>query len=167
MDHPGVGSDLLIDDPSTVGLLHFLASDPEFLRFVTRVAGCPPITHFNGRVYRLVADPDVHDSWHDDLRDDTRHVALSINLGAEPYTGGLFRLRRRANEEVIAEMPNVRAGDALLFRLSPKLQHMVTPMTGGTTKTAFAGWFQSDGSSLLQSIKDRSEREHDHAAHSQ
>jgi predicted 2-oxoglutarate/Fe(II)-dependent dioxygenase YbiX len=71
-----------------------------------------------------------------------RRVAMSVNLEPAPYEGGVLQIRRRENEAIIAEVENVGAGDAILFRIDAALQHRVTAVTSGV-KTAFAGWFRS------------------------
>ena len=69
---------------------------------------------------------------------------MSLNLGPLAYSGGILQLRKRGCEEVLGELPNVTQGNAILFRISPQLEHRITPMEGAEPKTAFAGWFRSD-----------------------
>ena len=71
---------------------------------------------------------------------------MSVNLSGQPYGGGVFQLRRTADERLLGEVHNLGLGDAILFRLSPQLQHRVTDVTGEHPKTAFAGWFRPDTS---------------------
>ena len=37
-------------------------------------------------------------------------------------------------------------GDAVIFRIAEHLRHRVSPVTGGTHRVAFAGWFKSSPS---------------------
>jgi hypothetical protein len=94
------------------------------------------------------------DSWHNDVdADEGRLVGMSINLGEEPYEGGVFRMRYRETQEVFAEIPNTVPGDATLFHISRELQHMVTAVTGEAPKTAFAGWFRSHGTGFADALR--------------
>lgn len=124
-------------------ILSFAANTPAFLETIRRITGCAEIRGFGGRVYRM-ARSEHRDKWHDDVAPQYgRLVGMSINLSAAPYHGGVFCLRERATERPICEMPNTRAGDAIFFRISEKLQHIVTEVGSEVPKTAFAGWFTS------------------------
>jgi hypothetical protein len=118
---------------------------------VRRITGCAAIESFSGRIYRMMPDSEHYDSWHDDVMQ-SRMIGLSINLSSGVYEGGRLRLRERAGERELGEVANVGLGDALMFRISPDLQHLVTPVSGTVPKTACAGWFRGDRpfASLLQ-----------------
>ena len=132
-------------DLAPANILTFATNTLEFLNLMRVIARCPEIKYFSGRVYRMAATADHFDSWHSDLGDprNDRLVGMSINLSHRPYQGGLFRLRDEASGEILCQLPNTGRGDALFFRISPALKHMVTPIEGSEPKTAFAGWFQS------------------------
>ena len=68
-------------------------------------------------------------------------IGMSINLSADGYDGGTFEIRRFGSETLIASLPNVGLGDAILFRIADGLEHQVTAVRGAIPKTAFAGWF--------------------------
>jgi hypothetical protein len=150
-DHTGVGAELEPDDRALNTILRMAVAVPEFFGLVERVTGCEPITHFKGRVFRMAAEPGIADGWHDDLVGG-RMAAMSINLGREPYAGGSLLLRDVATGTILAEVANTVPGDAVLFRLRQGLDHVVTPVTSAVARTAFAGWFQSDGSSLVSTL---------------
>ena len=133
-------------DPMS-GLLVMLANDRALFSWVERVTGCAKIGHFRGRVYRLTSGRDDYDTWHDDSADG-RQIALSVNLGAEPYVGGTLQFRSRYPNATVREVVNTVPGDALMFRVANDLEHRVTPVEGAAPKTAFAGWFTS-GRSIL------------------
>ncbi|MGH7933606.1 MAG: PqqD family peptide modification chaperone [Candidatus Binataceae bacterium] len=134
-----VGSDL-VPAKGWVGVaLHVPLNDPQLFRPVRQLTGCGPIGCFGGRLYRLAARPGMELRWHNDLRD-TRLVALTINLSPQPYRGEMLQLRA-VNQRGYEEIPNLDFGDAVLFRVSPRLKHRVTPIEGRIAKTAFAGWF--------------------------
>jgi hypothetical protein len=121
-------------------MLELLSNDPVMLNAVETLTGCGPLRRFSGFVYRLAPGAGHHHNWHNDVLHD-RRVAMSVNLEAEPYEGGVLQLRDRTSEAVLDEVTNTGAGDAVLFRIDPALQHRVRPVTAGV-KTAFAGWFR-------------------------
>lgn len=123
-------------------MLELLCNDPAVLRAVESLTSCGPLVRFNGFVYRLTPGLGHHHNWHNDVVHG-RRVAMSINLEPEPYEGGVLLMRDRDSEQVIAEIENTGAGDAVLFRIDPAFQHRATPVTRGV-KTAFAGWFRSE-----------------------
>jgi hypothetical protein len=71
-------------------------------------------------------------------------VALSINLGKEPYLGGVLELRQKKSGRIVQQVSNTGFGDAILFQLDDSLEHRRTAVLGKTAKTAFAGWFRSE-----------------------
>lgn len=139
-DHGKIGRELKPQDRNATAALHFLVNVPDFLRLVREITGCGAARRFAGRIYRLPPTPEYFDRWHDDVADD-RMIGMSINLSPEPYEGGGFRLRDRRTHEVLSEIHSIGPGDAHLFRISSKLQHVVTAVGGAKPKTAFAGWF--------------------------
>jgi len=98
---------------------------------------------FVGRVYQKVPGHH-HDPWHSDVGQ-CRVAALSLNLGEHDYEGGDLELREAATHTPLERVVNRGAGDGVIFRVHPALQHRIGPMTGTTPKTAFAGWFVADG----------------------
>jgi hypothetical protein len=141
--HAGVSPpsvDVCMEPNATSALLEFLCNDAALFAAVEGMTGCTPLTRFSGFVYRLSAGAGHHHNWHNDMVQN-RRVAMSVNLEPEPYAGGVLQLRRR-DGPVLARVENVGAGDAILFRVDPALQHRATEVTAGV-KTAFAGWFRS------------------------
>lgn len=142
--HGSISTELCMTRNACLGLLNFLANDPALFRFVEEVTSCPRLTSFVGRVYRLLTASGHYDSWHADLHRG-HEVGMSVNLGAEPFEGGVFEIRRAGSSEVLFDIANVGPGDAILFAIGDDLEHRVTPMRGQVAKTAFAGWFGSTG----------------------
>jgi len=142
--HEGIGSnkELCMTQNSVFAALQFLVNDQKLFEFVREVTQCDRIGCFQGRVYRVSSGAGHHDSWHDDLGED-RLVGMSINLSREAYAGGILQLRDRASGVIVSEVSNAGHGDALIFRLSPNLQHRITCVEGVAAKTAFAGWFRA------------------------
>lgn len=143
MVHDQIGVEVCLMDKGIVGLMNFLFNDQELFSFLDAVTGCGSIGSFTGRVYRMIPESGHYDSWHGDVGEN-RLLALSINLGREPYEGGVLQIRRSHSGEKPVMVPNTGFGDAILFRIAPGLEHCVTAVSGKTSKTAFAGWFRSE-----------------------
>lgn len=142
--HRGVSPpsiDVCMEPNPTAALLELLCNDAALFTAVEAATGCAPLTRFSGFVYRLSPGTGHHHNWHNDMIQN-RKVAISVNLEPAPYEGGVLQIRRRESEEILAEVENVGAGDAILFRIDAALQHRATAVTSGV-KTAFAGWFRS------------------------
>jgi hypothetical protein len=146
--HAGISTELLMRRGKAPALLVFLINDPELFEFVRAITGCDRIGAFHGRLYRMMPGPEHEDSWHDDLHDG-RMVAMSINLTPAKYDGGALEIRDRHSKEVLHRAVPKRAGDALLFRISPRLEHRVTVVRGAVPRTAYAGWFMEGPDSAL------------------
>jgi 2OG-Fe(II) oxygenase superfamily len=140
--HSGIGVELTLEDAPARVLLHFVANAPAFLKTVQEITGCGPLSQFGGRVYRFIPNSGHYDSWHND-DGNGRLVAMSLNLSLRGYEGGVFQLRDWESKRILVEIANTGWGDATLFRISTKLDHRVTEVTGEKSKTAFAGWFKS------------------------
>lgn len=134
-----------IVDTALTALFTLVLNDPALFSLVDRLTGCGPIGCFTGRLYRRRAargGGDQYYPWHNDVTDD-RLVGLSINLGREPYTGGVLQVRAAGSGLPVAEVANTGHGDAVLFRISDALEHQVTPVTGAVPRTVMAGWFRA------------------------
>ena len=130
-------------DVVPANVLNFAVNTTEFIDFIQKLTGLD-IKYFGGRIYRMSPGGDHYDTWHSDIGNSKRRLlGMSINLGNRPYTGGVFKLRDKQTRHPICELPNTGRGDAIFFRISPTLQHMVTAVGGSEPKTAFAGWFRS------------------------
>jgi 2OG-Fe(II) oxygenase superfamily len=152
--YENVGTEFTLEDPVAIHILLFLLNRSEFLDAIRVITGCEEITDFLGRVYRLTAGPQSQLSWHTDIDNsvELRHLALSINLSSDVYSGGTFELRDRVTKASLAQINNTGFGDALLFRVSNNLEHRVTEVVDKVAKTAFAGWFRATGVSLFADL---------------
>ena len=110
-EHGGVPPpiDMCMKENMASDLLHFLTNDPTFLTLVQRITGCERIGSYLGVVYRLAPGKGHYDSWHDDVHG-CRIVAMSLNLSAEPFSGGLLQIRERSSGLVVHEVANTGAG---------------------------------------------------------
>src|SRR5215213_3021995 len=153
-EHRGIGVEACMEVNATLAWLLLLVNDERILEVVRSITGREPIGHFDGRVYRLEPSTDHHDSWHSDLGEG-RLVAMSINLGTEPYEGGELEVRDRRTG-ASATVRSAHIGDAPLFELGEHLEHRVLPVTGGSARTVFAGWFKA-GPSFLSVLRSDAE----------
>jgi hypothetical protein len=125
-----------------VHMFYLLLNRPKLFEVIRQITGCPPIGNFVGRIFRRLPVSDHYDSWHSD-NGDYRLIGMSINLGTEVYSGGVFQLRDSSSKQIIRQVANTGFGDACLFRLGPDLEHRVTRVEGQIGRTAGAGWFRS------------------------
>jgi hypothetical protein len=139
----GIATELCLQPGRALDLLLFVMNAPRLWEALREVTGIAEHASFGGRVYRF--DPAVahHDSWHDDSAGGKRLVGISVNLGREPFRGGEFQIRPKAERERIVTIANTGPGDAIVFRIAPELQHRVRPVEGTVPKTALAGWFSA------------------------
>lgn len=140
--HDGIGVELCAEPGTASSVLEFVLNDEALHAAVAELTDCGPIGCFEGRIYRIVPATEHHDSWHSDVGQD-RLLALSINLGREPFEGGALRLRRADSPAIIGEVENRTPGDAVFFRIDPGLRHRVEAVSGTVPRTAYAGWFRA------------------------
>jgi hypothetical protein len=140
--HDGIGLEMCAPSGAVSGVLEFVLNDPDLFTAISQMTGCGPIGCFEGRVYRMVPGTEHYDSWHSDVGQN-RLLALSINLGREPFEGGVLQIRRAESPDILAEVENRTAGDAVLFQINPAFRHRVGLVAGQVPRTAYAGWFRS------------------------
>ena len=143
--HDGLPSrpvDLGLNDGLVSGLFALMMNDSRLLEFARAITGLDAIQSFSGSVQRRVPSAGHDDEWHDD-RSEGRLAVLTINLGSEPFEGGLLQIRRFPDGPTVSEIKNDRPGDAVLFALGDDLEHRVTPPEGHVARTVYAGWFRT------------------------
>ena len=138
----GIARELILGETPAYFAVMFLLNCPLLFDAIARIIGLDGLRRFDGRVYRMLSGASFYDSWHNDAGqpDEPRLAAISINLGG-PDGGGALQMRERESERVIEEIANQERGDAILFRVSPALQHRLLPVEGDAPRTACAGWF--------------------------
>ncbi len=146
IDH-GVGHELQVQSTRATALLSFIANDRTLFDAIEQLTGCAHIGCFSGRIYEMRRDGQHEFHWHTDLIQD-RMIAMSVNLSAGPYEGGLLQIADAESREILQTVANLGRGDAVIFRLAPSLMHRVTPVQGEVPKIAFAGWYRSKPSYL-------------------
>jgi hypothetical protein len=132
--------DLRLNSGLASALLLLLSNDPAFLGVVRTVTGVTALHGFSGAVSRRLPSAGHEDAWHSDAVDG-RMAALTINLSAEPYEGGVLQVREEPAGTIAFELANTGPGDAVLFEIDPRLKHRVTAPEGRSARTVFAGWF--------------------------
>jgi hypothetical protein len=135
--------DLRINQGRAWSLLLLLTNDARFLDFVRTLVRHPEIQSFAGSVARRVPGAGHEDAWHSDAVGG-RVAALTVNLSREAYEGGVLQIREGSSGRIVYELANTRPGDAVIFKIDPRLKHRVTPPEGRAPRTAFAGWFVTD-----------------------
>ncbi|HEX4304140.1 MAG TPA: 2OG-Fe(II) oxygenase [Rhizomicrobium sp.] len=136
-----VGNRLLESPPRAGELMCFLLERAPLIAWIEKVTGCRPITSVYGKVTQLRAGHAHEVYWHNDLNEPHRVLAITINLGTEPYEGGRFEMRRRHSDNTLIHHDHNKPGSALVFAIGKDLLHRVTPVAGGGPRTVFAGWF--------------------------
>jgi hypothetical protein len=152
-EHKGIGLEFCMEDQPTIALLTFVANVPAFHRLIERITGCGRIGKYSGRVYRMTSCDGHYDHWHDDSIDG-RMITMSVNLTPQLFHGGALQIRYCGTKKILDEVRNNGLGDALLFRVSPELEHRVQGVEGDVPKTALAGWFVS-GKTFHQGARER------------
>jgi len=144
--HPkGIGSEISMQENTACGILDLILNDSSLFEMIARITGVKSISYFMGRIYRMVPKTAHSLAWHNDHLEN-RVLGLTINLTPHPYRGGIFQMRDLKAKKNFRVIPQPRFGDALLFKISAKLEHRVTALEGTISRTAFSGWFRSRSS---------------------
>jgi len=140
--HEGIGRDESMAPNPALSLIHFALNAPELIAAVEEISGHRPLGAFLGHVFRLTPGTGDYDSWHSDV-DGKRQVGITVNVGAEPYEGGIFQLSDVVSRRLLGEIANVIPGNAVLFHIDERLRHRATPVTAHVPRITLAGWFHS------------------------
>ncbi len=136
----GIGTELRLPPGPLSSALEFITNDRALFEAIQDVTGCSPIGCFRGRVYRMLPGAGHASDWHSDLSGG-RMITMSVNLSTSHFEGGELQIREAASERMVRRLRNTGAGDAVIFRIDPSLQHQVLPLTGAAPRDALAGWF--------------------------
>jgi hypothetical protein len=153
----GVGSEWVMKPNKLSAMLNWMVNEAELVEIVRQVTGCADIGYFVGRIFRLEPAPGPSLRWHDDRGVKDRQVAVSVNLGTRPHSGGELRLREKGAHAPLAGVSNRGAGDAVLFRVADQLEHSVTAIEGTVPRLAYAGWFVSGPNYYSSLMRERAE----------
>jgi hypothetical protein len=136
----GIGTELRLPPGPLSSGLEFLTNDPSLFEAIEELTGCSSIGCFRGRVYRMLPGAGHASDWHSDVSGG-RMITMSVNLSTAPFDGGELQIREASTERMLRRLRNTGAGDAVIFRIDPSLQHQVLPLTGKASRDALAGWF--------------------------
>jgi hypothetical protein len=136
----GIGTELRLPAGALSSALEFLTNDAALFAIIQELTGCPAIGCFRGRVYRMLPGAGHASDWHSDVSGG-RMITMSVNLSTAPFEGGELQIREVGMEGMLRTLRNTGAGDAVIFRIDPALQHQVLPLTGTAPRDALAGWF--------------------------
>lgn len=129
-------------DPATSVFFWMLLTDPRLFKWVEDLTGLGPITSLTGNVYRTIPGMPHRLDWHQDLEEGERIAAMTFNLSPRPVRGGLLEMRMKADRKPVAKLAYARAGDAILFRVRPDIEHRSTKLEGDAPKLVYVCWFQ-------------------------
>lgn len=135
----------LIEEQDRAGkMLRFALQRPGFLRWIEEAAGCGPLSTITGVVARTMPGTEQGLDWHDDLNAGAgRRLALTLHLNEAPFEGGLFEIRRKADDLLLVRQAMLEPGSITIFRIDKHYRHRVTPVTGGSPRQVFAGWLNA------------------------
>jgi hypothetical protein len=138
--HPASGVEEVLGRKEATWLFRFLLTTRDLLGAVTAITGAAPLNKAEVRIYRLVPGTGHQHDWHNDLTDD-RRLGLSVNLSEGLFEGGNLQIRHPDEEALLSDIRNTGPGDAVIFGISPHLEHRVLEVTGTEPRVALAGWF--------------------------
>jgi len=129
-----------VNDP-IVFMFQFLLNNRDLFSTLQEITQCGHIGNFVGRIHRSEEGGDHAIGWHSD-NSDTRLLAITLCLGTDDYTGGKFQIRKTNDDNIVKEFGQLKAGDAIIFKISTELEHRLTTLETGR-RTVGVGWFRS------------------------
>lgn len=127
-----------LTEPS-VFILNVLLNDKTLFSALEEITNCSSIKDFVGRIHR--SEGKTHEiKWHGD-NSDNRLLAITLCLGEDRFEGAKFQLREKESKKMLAEFGQLEPGDAIIFQISPELEHRLSPIMSGK-RTVGVGWFR-------------------------
>lgn len=135
---PGYGSRYVEAEPTVVArVFHTVLSNSNFLDWLGDLTGTAVIRRVGGELSETrEAAPDLQLRWHNDRHVPGNRLAMTINLSDHSSEGGNFILRDVDGTE-LAQYKHTKVGAALIFRLSNRLEHCLTPLESGGPRRIF------------------------------
>jgi 2-oxoglutarate-Fe(II)-dependent oxygenase superfamily protein len=138
----GVSGPRLREAPMRTALIiRGLLNRPAVRDWIGTITGRGPLNDVRGSTARFTAGTGQQLHWHNDVNDDPRALGFTVGLGHVPYEGGLFEIRPTMDSEVTFRFHHARPFSFVVFPISKKIMHRVTPVTAGGPRTVFGGWF--------------------------
>ncbi len=119
---------------------NFIFNSMELFRYLELISGCAKIDNFTGRIHKSESSCGHYIDWHGD-NSDNRMIAMTICLSTTKYKGGHFQLRYKNDTTNLLDIGQLNFGDAILFKISPDLEHRLTEVTEGE-RLVGVGWFR-------------------------
>jgi len=132
---------------ASIIIFNLLLNDNDLFTALQRITDCKPIDNFVGRIHRSEGGEQHNIGWHGD-NSDNRLLAITLCLGDDRYTGGKFEIRKKGSDNLLRQFEQLEGGDALIFKISPDLEHRLTTIETGR-RTVGVGWFR--GKQVLNS----------------
>lgn len=143
-DHVAQIGSRAVESPQRVGpAVSMLLNRPGLLQWLEQATGCGALRAVAGRLVETRANGCDALDWHDDTGDETRRLAVVINLSDRKFTGGQFQMRRKTDRAAFFTFDHEVPGSMLVFAVDSTLVHRVTPLTSGGPRRVYAGWFLS------------------------
>src|SRR5688500_12225351 len=111
-----------------------LLNNPSLVDVIQQITSRSTLGSYLGRIRRELPHTGQHGSWHNDAGP-KRLIAITVNLGVEPYSGGLFQMREKGSKRLLAEIANTGLGDAVIFQVGPGYEHRTNPVEGAVART--------------------------------
>ncbi len=138
-----------VEAPQRVGAaLGLMLGRHALLEWLEAVTDMEPLRAISGRLAQTRTRPEDELTWHDDLNDQRRQLAVVLNLSTAEFAGGAFDLRRKGDSEALFSYHHQRPGTLMVFGIGPELEHRVTPLRSGGPRRVYAGWVMSEPVSI-------------------
>nr|WP_299910445.1 2OG-Fe(II) oxygenase [Sphingomonas bacterium] len=115
---------------------------PAMLRWIEQVTGCGPLQSVTGQLAETRPGAGDFLPWHQDVFDDFRRVAITIDLSDQPFEGGAFEMRDKASGALLLRHFYEGDGSALIYAMTDDTEHRVLPITAGGPRRVFSAWFR-------------------------
>ena len=115
----------------------------DFLEWLEKATGISPLRATMGRLVQTRANGQDALGWHDDMDTDYRQLGIVINLSDQPFTGGVFEMRRKGEALPFHSVKHDKPGSIMVFAVNPGIEHRVTLVTEGGPRRVYAGWAAS------------------------
>lgn len=138
-EHPeSIGRERRFANPKMTIFFDSIFKDPGFLKIMSELTGQTLIDYI-ARPFEIL--PGEEFQWHGDASSHIRSVGFSLNLSPEPYEGGEFEIRPKADH---ARTTTIRTMylDLHVFKVDNVFyEHRVRMVKGTIPRRSFSGWF--------------------------
>lgn len=130
-----------IEQPAIVGAgIELAINRPVLIDWLAAVVGLARLGKAEGRLVETRPGGVDGLGWHDDQIPGAR-LGITVHLRDAQYDGGAFELRDKATRQTLFRHAEARAGDIVMFDVSPDYEHRVMPVASGMARLVYTGWF--------------------------